>query len=456
MNDLPLQAKILIVDDVPANIHLLMDILKTDYAVMGATSGARALHMAAVEPRPELILLDVVMPELDGYEVCTMLKANPATREIPVIFISALREEADEAKGLHLGAIDYIHKPFSRAVVKARIKNHLERVRFGRQLQNQNQQLLEAAQLREDVERITRHDLKTPLTAIINMPEMLMEAENITDNQRRMLQYVTEAGYRMLGMINRSLDLYKMETGSYLFQAQAVNLLPLFNKLCEEMHAVFPDHPVHLTLAGRIPERESAFTVEGEELLCYSLFGNLLRNALEASPAGEAVTVSPHAEGARGVVSIRNAGEVPAAIRTRFFEKYMTYGKTKGTGLGTYSARLMARIQQGGIDLDCSEAGFTTIRVWLPAKAEVTVTEPALFTPDMPGGNLAEEHIHALLQHIKKGDIQALITCLSHLETNGHAPELMATLSAMADNFELKALRFRLENMLEESGVAVS
>lgn len=120
------QATILVVDDAPENLQVLNAVLKDHYRVKVATSGERALALAAGGEQPDLILLDVMMPGMDGYEVCSRLKSDPRTRSIPVLFVSARDEEQDEAKGLALGAIDYIVKPIRPSIVQARVRNHLE------------------------------------------------------------------------------------------------------------------------------------------------------------------------------------------------------------------------------------------------------------------------------------------------------------------------------------------
>jgi len=116
---------LLLVDDAPANIQIANAILKDDYRVRVATSGAKALELVKAKPAPDLILLDVEMPEMDGYEVCRRLKTDPETREIPVIFLTGKTEAEDETRGFSVGAVDYIHKPFSPSVVKARVQTHL-------------------------------------------------------------------------------------------------------------------------------------------------------------------------------------------------------------------------------------------------------------------------------------------------------------------------------------------
>lgn len=116
---------VLLVDDEPANIQIVNSILKDSYKTRIATSGAKALELASQSPLPDLILLDVLMPEMDGYEVCSRLKSAEQTRDIPVIFLTGQTEIDDETKGFEVGAVDYIHKPFSPAVVQARVRTHL-------------------------------------------------------------------------------------------------------------------------------------------------------------------------------------------------------------------------------------------------------------------------------------------------------------------------------------------
>lgn len=117
--------KILIVDDQPDNIHVLIGVLKDTYTLIAAGDGPRALDLLKKKPLPDLILLDIMMPGMDGYEVCRVLKADPATNKIPVIFITAMTEVEDEAKGFAAGGVDYITKPVSAAIVLARVRTHL-------------------------------------------------------------------------------------------------------------------------------------------------------------------------------------------------------------------------------------------------------------------------------------------------------------------------------------------
>ena len=118
--------KLLVVDDAPENIQPLISTLKDDFAIQVAKNGNDAIKHATEEPQPDIILLDIMMPDMDGYQVCKYLKADDRTKDIPIIFVTALDSSEDEEKGLKLGAVDYITKPINPQLVKARVNNHLE------------------------------------------------------------------------------------------------------------------------------------------------------------------------------------------------------------------------------------------------------------------------------------------------------------------------------------------
>jgi serine phosphatase RsbU (regulator of sigma subunit) len=145
------QKLILIVDDTPTNIGVISGALKDSYRTKIATNGEKALALAGAEEKPDLILLDIMMPGMDGYEVCTRLKTDPATREIPVIFLTGQTGAEDETRGFEVGAVDYVHKPFSPAVVKARVRTHIllreARAQLAAQLDALNQELEMARQI---------------------------------------------------------------------------------------------------------------------------------------------------------------------------------------------------------------------------------------------------------------------------------------------------------------------
>ena len=362
--------KILIVDDGRTDIDVLKDTLKDDYKLGIALNGSQALEAARSGTPPDLIILDIMMPGMDGFEVCRRMKIDALTREIPIIFLTAKIEPADEIRGLAAGAVDYINKPISPPVVRARVKAHLALRAAQQVLSQQNKALQEAEQLRMDVERIARHDMKSPISGILGFAQLMRSDPDIPLADRgRYLDIIIDVCYRLQEMVNQSLHLFKMEQGNYPLNAKTFDLLPLLNRITDNLDMKSRRKKITLCilLNGHPVGEEERFTVHGEEPLCYTLFANLIKNALEASPANQTLSIVLR-DDKMAIVVIHNQGAVPADIRDRFFEKYVTRGKETGTGLGTYSALLMTETQGGSIHMDSSEAAGTTVTVRLPKK----------------------------------------------------------------------------------------
>lgn len=249
----------------------------------------------------------------------------------------------------------------------------------------QEEALRAGVRLREEVERMSRHDLKTPLNSMIAMSRLLREGGRLGVEEEELLGAIERAGYRILNMVNLSLDLFRMEQGKYEFRPQPVDLAEAARRVASDLEAQAASKgvAVHVAAAG-------ASVAWGEELLCYSMLANLIKNAIEACPDEGAVSVSLEPRGDALLLHVHNPGAVPESVRARFFQKYATSGKSAGLGLGTYSARLMARVQQGEIRLRTSEDEGTTVTVQLglarePARAAVSPL-PERETAGFPGG----------------------------------------------------------------------
>lgn len=176
---------ILIVDDEPLNIGILMELLTEDYRVLPAKSGHDALNMIDTGPKPDLILLDVMMPDMDGIEVCKLLKSRPLTSDIPVIFVSAKDDESDESEGFKAGAVDYINKPVSAVITRARVATHIKLAHAQKALQQQNN-CLEVAVWQRTRELQLTQDITT-----LAMASLAETRDNETGNHiRRTQNYV--------------------------------------------------------------------------------------------------------------------------------------------------------------------------------------------------------------------------------------------------------------------------
>ncbi|MBF0107906.1 MAG: response regulator [Magnetococcales bacterium] len=359
---------ILLVDDQPESIFRVKSALEHHFSLRIATRGELALRIAE-QGGIDLVLLDVLMPGMDGYEVCCRLQGNPATADLPIVFLTSKEDQEDEIIGLRLGAVDFIRKSGHPWIVQLRCATIVAHRQARKELDRKNMELQQALMVRENMERLFQHDLKGPLTGIIGVPQILMEADNLTEGQRTLLGAMEKSGYAMLEMINRSLDLYKMENGTYPLQPEEFDLLEVLERIVADLkrHVRSKGLDVRIECAERNdPDPSGAFLVIGERMLCHPLFFNLILNAIEASVTpGEIHILLSRGQG-EGRIGITNSGEVPEPIRDRFFEKYVTWGKKGGTGLGTYSAWLSARTQKGRIELDTRRPGETSVTVILP------------------------------------------------------------------------------------------
>jgi len=361
------KSRILVVDDTVENIQLLGSFLqKEGYQLNVAQNGIQALDAVNAMP-PDLILLDIMMPGMDGYETCEKLKSSPETSDIPIIFLTAKVEPQDIVKGFKMGAVDYLTKPFNVEELLARVSTHLQLQKARQEIKKQNQELIEAAKLREDIERIIRHDLRAPLNPIISYSQMMRMKEDLSDRAKKYLKIIEDSGYSILNMINLSLELFKMERGVYQFNPVPINLRSVIEKVEIAVDELRKEKNIKIEkrIDDRLLDENDVFNVQGEDLLCYSMMSNLVKNAVEASPKGETVLIEL-INGELGVIRIFNQGAVPEEIHEQFFEKYVTSGKMAGTGLGTYSAKLVTEVQRGTINMVSAPEKGTTITIQLP------------------------------------------------------------------------------------------
>ena len=366
----PVRPTILVVDDTADNLLLLSHLFDGEYRVRIAHSGQKALDICQSDNPPDLVLLDIMMPGIDGFEVARRMREHPTSETIPVIFVTSMTSEDARLKGLELGAVDFVTKPIDPDMLKLRVRNFMRYVEVHKQLQADYDGMLELARLREDVEHITRHDMKGPLAGVIGLVQALTNDKSMNYKQTEQLRMAEEAALQVLDMINLSSEIFKIETGRFELDAKPVGISDILRRIVEISRTTFTEKHIIISIDTDMTVGEEVPKALGDAMFCYSLFQNLLKNACEASPENSRVTVTLNNETPLRIV-IQNKGAVPSEIRERFFDKFVTHGKQGGTGLGTYSAKVFAEAQNGTISMEVSDHdNQTTITVTLPRYSE--------------------------------------------------------------------------------------
>ncbi|MFD2167133.1 response regulator [Thalassotalea euphylliae] len=349
------QPTVLIVDDESSNIDVAAGYLRGIYRIIAAKSGRQALQLINSQYKNiDLILLDIMMPEMDGYQVCQAIKSNNKSDKIPVIFLTAKSEVADITKGFSVGAVDYITKPLQGDVLLARVQTHITLKQNQEQLAEQVHTLEETAKLREDMEKITQHDLKGPLASI------LFHADKI--NEPNTASAIKTTVNNVISMINRSLELFKIEQGTYTLSPVKTDLSPLVSDAINACMVDGVKKDIQIKSIGL----EKPMIASAEPLLCISIFNNLLKNAVEAAPENTEINVSLKETALSIQFTCINQGAVPLHLRDNLFDKYATGDNKKGSGLGGYSAKLMVEAQNGNISFDIIDEKATIFKVDLP------------------------------------------------------------------------------------------
>jgi signal transduction histidine kinase len=261
---------ILVVDDIPANVNILLNVLlEKEFTVLVAKEGKDALRKIGFA-KPDLILLDVMMPGMNGFEVCQVLKSQPDTQNIPVIFMTALADTVDKVRGLELGAADYITKPIQHEEVLARIETHLKLNKLQKELQRKNQEL-------EAFARTVAHDLKNPLNAVIGLSELVEEEcspgalpdQNTIDNIRA----ISQSGRKMVDIIEALLLLSGV--ASRQIQMQPLNMLEVLNLVKQRLSYMTSQYGGEIVMFDNCPP------VQGYAPWVEEIWANYLSNGLK-------------------------------------------------------------------------------------------------------------------------------------------------------------------------------
>lgn len=282
------RASILVVNDTPDNLQLLAGLFRDQFKVKLAHNGEKAIAICHSDNPPDLILLDVMMPDMDGFEVARRLRQHHASEHIPIIFVTALNDARSREQGLALGAVDYVFKPIDPALLRIRVRNLMRYVEHRRQLQIDLDQLLELAALRADMLHLISHDLLQPLTQCRAALHDLSQDAELSLTQQQQVQLATQGGQQMQELLEMAGEQLSLEAGQRELRPESIRLNPLLRELIALLRQRYGDRGVDMQLETALGSSAAAMA---DARLCHTLFYRVLKHAHSACPAGSQMSL---------------------------------------------------------------------------------------------------------------------------------------------------------------------
>jgi signal transduction histidine kinase len=373
-------ASIMVVDDDQRNVRLMESILRSNgYLVTKAFNGEEAKGIIETNP-PDLVLLDVMMPKMSGFELCRLLRDRYETRLLPVIMITALNSLEDKVRALETGADDFLSKPINKTELLAKVRSILrvkslqdevERQRIA--LENTNRQLLTMQQFKESMTQMVVHDLKNPLAGILgNIQLMQLQKEELTpERQNELIARTLESGRQMTRLILNILDVGRMEEQKMPLQLEMVSLREIVVENLDDARSLCARDGIGIDnrIGMELPR------VEADSGVLTRIVANLLNNAIKHTPEGGLVTLAAESDGSELEFSISDTGEgIPAELQPHVFEKFVggqgddVRRALHDTGLGLTFCRLAVQHHRGRIWLHSEPGRGTSVYVALPLR----------------------------------------------------------------------------------------
>ncbi|MCP4022604.1 MAG: hybrid sensor histidine kinase/response regulator [Desulfobacteraceae bacterium] len=366
---------VLIIDDTPDNVKILMESLKDDFKILAATDGEKGFPMALSDTHPpDIILLDILMPDIDGYEVCRQLKGNNITKDIPIIFVTAVSEVMDAAKGFKLGAVDYITKPFHPPMVKERIKTHLTLI-------NQKKELARANATKDKLFSTIAHDMRNKFFTLLSNIELIEDYSNELDethkaNAIKSISYSTKQIYTLF----ENLFTWAQT------QTKSMDILPLeinISKAVSQVFELYKDdaRAKQVRLNASVNSKSKVFC---DENMLLFILRNLVQNSIKFCCTDQEVTITEKKEETKHHIIVQDTGmgmtQEECNNIFNLGENLHKKGTKKepGSGLGLLLVKEFTELNNGCLDIVSKENAGTKVVITLPAQAGQTILEKEL------------------------------------------------------------------------------
>ena len=363
--------KILIVDDVISNVLLLKILLTNEkYQVCTANCGNMCIEQARAE-KPDLILLDVMMPDISGFDAATILKKDPETAEIPIIFLTALNNPSDLVRGFQVGASDFLTKPFNKEELVVRVFHQIKLVAATRIIERQNRELRATISNRDKMYSVIAHDLRSPMASIrmvLNLVASTMTPEAVGPELFELLDKANKESEECHDLLDNLLKWTKSQTGRLNVVLQDLDLNDIVPGVVEIFEMIALTKKIKLVYAGT----DGPLLVRADNDMLKTVVRNFMSNAIKFSPEGSNVEITMNEEGAFARISVHDhgVGIAPERIQNIFRKGETTYGTggEEGSGLGLQLCADFARKNGGDVEVESVLGEGSTFSVLVPLK----------------------------------------------------------------------------------------
>lgn len=365
--------KILIVDDVVSNVLLLKILLTNEkFQVCTASNGKQCIEVAQNE-HPDLILLDVMMPDLNGFDTAVILKKDPSTQDIPIIFLTALNNPNDLVKGFQVGANDFLTKPFNKEELVMRVMHQIQLVAAKRIIVRQNEELKRTISNRDKMYSVIAHDLRSPMASIrmvLNLAVNVVSPETVGEEIFGLLDKANRESEETHDLLDNLLKWTKSQTGRLNVVYQDIDLDDIVPGVVDIFKMIAEMKKIDLKY---LPAEEK-LTVRADNDMIKTIIRNFLSNAVKFTPAGKGIEVFYTREGDFARISVRDhgVGVAPERVKTIFHKGETTYGTggEEGSGLGLQLCQDFARKNGGEAQVESTLGEGSTFSFTIPLKKD--------------------------------------------------------------------------------------
>ncbi|MDD1419277.1 hybrid sensor histidine kinase/response regulator [Dolichospermum sp. ST_sed1] len=389
------QATILVIEDNLTNLKIIAHILiAAGYNVLTEVEGLNVIEKVN-STIPDLILLDIILPEISGFEICQQLQADPFTQSIPIIFMTALIENGDKIKGLSLGAVDYITKPFQKEELLARVRTHLHLRQLSKTLEIQNQELIKttkelenkSAELKESLVKekelnllksrfitMVSHEFRTPLTIISSSSAILEKFSNrlTEDKKNKHLQTIQNSIQHITEILDDVLMISWSEPENIELRLESLDIIVFCGDLKEQIEISNPQYRIDFLWYSDEEIIDNSFMVQLDKKRLQQVLMNILSNAIKYSPDHNVVKFILYKENNQLIFEISDSGiGIPEADQANLFDSFhrgSNISNISGTGLGLSIVKKYLDLLQGEIKFKSRVGKGTTFTVSIPCK----------------------------------------------------------------------------------------